>query len=65
MKIVYAQYLIPFKLTANFFTIALTILLTNVPFESAAEDNSMLKERFTVPGTMTASLPKLIRKLNR
>ena len=38
--------------------IALLMLLTNVLFGSADEDNSMLKERFAVHGTMTASLAK-------
>ena len=34
------------------------MLLTNVLFASMVEDNSMLKLRFAVPGTMTSSLPK-------
>ena len=38
--------------------IALPMLLTNVLFGSAVEVNSMLKERFAVPGTMMSSLPK-------
>ena len=33
------------------------MLLTNFLFGSAVEDNSMLKERFVVPGTITSSLP--------
>ena len=44
--------------TANLLMIALPMLLTNVPFASTVEDNSMLKERFTNPGTMMSSLPK-------
>ena len=37
---------------------ALPMLLTNVLFASLVEDNSMLKERFTIPGMMTSSLRK-------
>ena len=48
----------PSNFTANFLMIALPMLLTNVLFASMVEDNSMLKERFAVPGTMTSSLPK-------
>ena len=48
----------PSNLTASFFMIALPMLLTRVPFGSAVEDNSMLKERFVVHGMMTSSLPK-------
>ena len=48
----------PSNFTANFLTIALPMLLTNVLFASTVEDNSMLKERFTIPGTITSSLPK-------
>ena len=48
----------PSNLTANFFMIALPMLLTKVLFASAVEVNSMLKERFAVPGMMTSSLPK-------
>ena len=48
----------PSNLTASFSTIALPMLLTRVLFESAVEDNSMLKERFAVPEMMTSSLPK-------
>ena len=56
VKIVHTQY--PLKLTANFFMIALPMLLTNVLLRSAVEDNSMLKDRFAVPGMMTSPLPK-------
>ena len=38
--------------------IALPMLLTSILLGSAVEVNSMLKERFTVPGMMTSSLPK-------
>ena len=48
----------PSNFTANFFMIALPILLTKVLFGSAVEVNSMLKLRFAVPGTMMSSLPK-------
>ena len=48
----------PSSFTANFLMIALPMLLTNVLFVSTAEDNSMLKERFAVPGMMMSSLPK-------
>ena len=48
----------PSNFTANFLTIALPMLLTNVLFTSAVEDNAMLKERFIIPGMMTSSLPK-------
>ena len=46
------------NITASFFTIALPMLLTNVLFRSAVEDNSMLKERFSIPRTITSSLAK-------
>ena len=48
----------PSNLTASFFTIALPMLLTRVLFGSVVEGNSMLKERFAIPGMMTSSLPK-------
>ena len=48
----------PSNFTANFLTMTLPILLTNVLFASTIEDNSVLKERFAVPGMMTLSLPK-------
>ena len=48
----------PSNFTANYLMIALPMLLTSVLLGSAAEDNSMLKERFAVHGTMTSSLPK-------
>ena len=48
----------PSDFTGNFLMIALPMLLTNVLFVSTVEDNSMLKERFGVPGMMTSSLPK-------
>ena len=48
----------PSNLTANFLMIALPMLLTKVLFGSAVADNSMLKERFAIPGTMTSSMPK-------
>ena len=44
----------PSNLIASFFTIALPMLLTNILFGSAVEFNSMLKERFAVPGTITS-----------
>ena len=44
--------------THSFIMIALPMLLTKVLFGSAVEVNSMLKERFPVPGTMMSSLPK-------
>ena len=37
--------------------IALPMLLTNALLRLAVKDNSMLKDKFTVPGTMTSSLP--------
>ena len=46
----------PSNFTASFLMIALPMLLTNVLFASMAEDNSMLKERFAVPGMMMSSL---------
>ena len=49
---------LPLNLITNVFTIALPTLLTNVLLGSAVEDNSMLKDRFTVLGTMMSSLPK-------
>ena len=49
---------LPSNLNANFFTTALPVLLTKVLFGSAVDDNSMLKERFAVPGAITSSLPK-------
>ena len=49
---------LPSNFTANFLMIALPMLLTNVLFVSLVENNSMLKERFAVPGMMTSSLPK-------
>ena len=52
------KILFPSNFTANFLMIALPMLLTNVLFVSMAEDNSMLKLRFAVPGMMTSSLPK-------
>ena len=48
----------PSNFTANFLTIALPMLLTNVLFESTVEDNSKLKERFAIPRMMMSSLPK-------
>ena len=38
--------------------IALPMLLTDALFGSAVADNSVLKERFTIPGMMMLSLPK-------
>ena len=49
----------PSNFTANFLAIALPMLLTNVLFASTIEDDSMLKERFAVPGMMMSSLLKL------
>ena len=48
----------PSNLTASFCTIALPVLLTRVLFGSAVEVNSMLKERFAVPGAIKSSLAK-------
>ena len=48
----------PSDFTANFLTIVMPMLLTNVLFASTVEVNSMLKLRFAIPGTMTSSLPK-------
>ena len=48
----------PSNFTANFLTIALPMLLTNVLLASTAEVNSMLKLRFAVPGMITSLLPK-------
>ena len=48
----------PLNLTANFLAIALPMLLANVLLGKAAEDNSMLKDRFAGPGMMMSSLPK-------
>ena len=48
----------PSNFTVNFLMIAPPMLLTNVLFASTVEDNSMLKERFAVPGMMMSSLPK-------
>ena len=48
----------PSNLTANFFMIALPMLLTRALFGSAVEVNSMLKESFTISGMMMSSLPK-------
>ena len=44
----------PSNLTANFLTTALPKLLTNAFLGSATEDNSMLQDRFAVPGMMTS-----------
>ena len=52
------KILFPSNFTADFLMIALPMLLTNVLFASTVEDNSMLKERFVVTGTMMSSLPK-------
>ena len=46
------------SLTINFLMISLPVLLTNILLGSAIEYNLMLKDRFTVPGMMTSSLPK-------
>ena len=48
----------PLNFTANFLTIVLPMLLTNVLFVSTAEVNSVLKLRFAIPGMITSSLPK-------
>ena len=48
----------PSSLTANFLMITFSMLLTNALLGSAIEDNSMLKDRFAIPGTITSSLPK-------
>ena len=48
----------PSILTANFFTIALPMLLTKFLFGSAVVDNSTSKETFAVSGSMMSSLPK-------
>ena len=48
----------PSNLTANFFMIALPMLLTKVLFGSVVEVNPMLKLRFAVLGMMMSSLPK-------
>ena len=48
----------PSNFTASFCMIALPMLLTKILFGSVVDDNSMLKERFTVSGTMTSLLPK-------
>ena len=49
----------PLNLAANFLSIALPMLLTNILFLSLVESNLMLKQRFAVPGMMMPSLPKL------
>ena len=54
----------PSDLTTNFLMIALPMLLTNILIGSTIEDNSMLKDRFIVPGMVTSSLPKF-RSLTR
>ena len=59
VKAVQTQYSFSFNLTANFFTIALPTLLTNVLLGYAFNDSSMLKDRFAVSGMMTSSLSKL------
>ena len=48
----------PSNLTTNFLTITLPTLLPNALLELAIKDNSMLKDRFIVPETITSSLPK-------
>ena len=48
----------PLNLTANFYMIALPMLLTNILIGSAIKDNSMLKDRFANPGMMMLPLPK-------
>ena len=51
------------NLTANLFTVALPTLLTNILLGSD-DDNLMLNDRITIPGTMMSSLPKF-RNLTR
>ena len=57
VKVVHTQYLIPFKFDCQLLNDC-PMLLANVLLGSAIEDNSMLKDRFTVPGMMASSLPK-------
>ena len=45
------------NLTANYIYDSPTCI-TNIFFVSAVEDNSMLKERFAIPGMIALSLPK-------